>query len=75
MADEPGGPAPGAPAQIIDLLIRFNPRTQEINVSGPIDNKILAFGMLEVAKETIVEYQKKQGERLVQPANFVLPKS
>lgn len=67
-------PGPVAP-QTIDLVIRYNPQTSQITVNGPIDNKLLSFGLLELAKEVITAYNQKQGEQLVQPANFILPKS
>ena len=43
--------------------------TGALQVSGSIDNTLLAFGMLEAAKEAIVEHHK-QMERKVRPAGI-----
>ena len=41
-----------------------------INVNGPIDNVILAYGLLEAAHEAIAEHNRKNANRIVQPATF-----
>jgi hypothetical protein len=38
-----------------------------INLQGPINNKIAAYGLLELAKDAIKEYHEQQARR-VQPA-------
>lgn len=45
-----------------------------INVNGAIDNKMLAYGLLESAKEAICEHHK-QANQLVKPAphGFMIP--
>ena len=42
----------------------------QINVSGPIDNKVLAYGLLEVAKDAIFQ-QHQQNQNRIQPATFM----
>lgn len=40
-----------------------------VSVSGPIDSKILSYGMLEAAKEAICKYHDKQQDKRVQLAS------
>ena len=35
------------------------------NVQGNIDNKLIAYGMLDLAKEAISEHHKRQGPGIV----------
>lgn len=51
----------------IQLVITMNEQGQ-IGVSGPIDNQVLSYGLLEIAKITIANRAREAGERLVQPA-------
>lgn len=46
----------------IVLQITLDPLTSGLNVAGPIDNKVLCYGMLELAKDAVREFagQKKQ---------------
>ena len=44
----------------------------QVSVSGPIQNKILAYGLLEVARDAIHEHSE-QSKSLIQPVS-VLPK-
>lgn len=41
----------------------------KVGVQGPIDNKILCYGLLETAKEVIAHYHVQQA-RLVKPATL-----
>lgn len=56
----------------VQLVITLTDEGQ-LNVSGPIDNKMLCYGILEVAKEVVAE-RARQSQKLVQPATMVLPK-
>lgn len=40
---------------------------QKLDVKGPIQNKLVVFGMLELAKEAIIKFHD-QAEQRVQPA-------
>ncbi len=42
-----------------------------INVSGPIDNKILAYGLLEAAREAIADHHAKLSKSAIVPATMV----
>ncbi len=49
-----------------------------VHVNGQIENKLLAYGMLESAKDAIRDYVKKQSEGsgiVTLPPGFGLPKS
>lgn len=56
----------------IELNIRLNPANGGISVNGPIDNKVLALGLLELAKVAIINHQP-QAEPLVKPAEPAIP--
>jgi hypothetical protein len=59
--------------QQVQLIITMN-ESGGINVSGPIQNALLCFGLLEMAKVAILDHAE-QNKRLVQPATgVVLPK-
>lgn len=49
----------------IELKIAMLPNGQ-IQVSGPLDQKVLCYGMLEAAKETIaIHHQKKAASGII----------
>jgi hypothetical protein len=61
--------------QDIILTITLKPTTGQVSVSGPIDNKTMAYGMLATAKDAIYDYGKQQQNRIIQPApiDYTLP--
>lgn len=42
-----------------------------VNVNGPLQNLPLMYGVLELAKDAVREYARKQAENLVQPATII----
>lgn len=40
----------------------------QIQVTGPIDNKLVSFGLLELAKEAIAKHNEQREQRRVQLA-------
>lgn len=48
----------------------------QVAVNGPLENKMLFYGLIEVAKETCYDYNK-QAERRIQPApmGLVVPRA
>jgi hypothetical protein len=40
----------------------------QVTMSGPIENKILCYGLLEVARDGIAEHHANAAKQLVQPA-------
>lgn len=58
----------------IQLVITLDETTGAFNVGGPIDNKLICYGLLGMARDAIDE-RAKQEQRLIQPANgLILPK-
>ena len=56
-AQEPiPGKEPKPDPSIATLVLTLNQRTGGIQVNGPIDNKFLCYGILEVAKDAIRDY-------------------
>lgn len=52
--------------QPIKLTIEMLPGGR-LNVSGPIENKILCFGLLETAKDIIRDHVAKEASKIVVP--------
>jgi hypothetical protein len=52
----------------LQLIITVDSATGNTSVSGPIDNQLLCYGMLQVARDAILERKQKQAEsRIIQP--------
>lgn len=54
------------------LIIDFDEVTSAVSVNGPIDNKVVAFGMLEAAKDAIIEYHREKKNK-IQPVGIMPP--
>lgn len=50
--------------QELTLTITLNLQTGQVGVSGPIDNKMMAYGMLAAAKDAIYDFGKQQQNRV-----------
>ena len=61
----------GSVPNVIRLTIDFNPSSGALNVSGPMANKMLAYGILDMAKDAVRAYDPLA----VKPANTRNPKS
>lgn len=48
------------------LIIELEPNGQVV-VNGPIQNKLLCYGLLEAAKDAIKEYKPEEEKRIVVP--------
>lgn len=78
-SDAPGGLPPGAditvdPTQVIQIT--FDPRTDQINLSGnALNSALLVYGMLGMAQEIYLRKRmgNSQDERRVVPAMFMPP--
>lgn len=58
----------------IQLAIMFDPTTGALSVNGPIDNLILCFGLLEMAKENLRNHHAKNQARIaLVPPGMRLP--
>jgi len=48
----------------------------QIAVNGSIENKLLAYGLLEAAREAVSEFHKNQDKKIVAPPlGLVIPKA
>lgn len=70
-SSEPGPSPVGTPDLIDELTITVNHTTGNIGVKGPIKNRLLAYGMLGVAFEVVL--QQSLGEA-ANPSRLVLPR-
>ena len=41
-----------------------------VSVSGPLDNPIQAYGVLELGRQALADHYKKLNDRLVQPVSI-----
>lgn len=59
----------------VELTIVFDPQTGAVNARGPIDNKLLCMGMLEMGKKAILDHDPARvpGILLAQPGPVELP--
>ena len=56
---------------MVEMIIKYDPQTG-VQVHGPINDKILAYGLLEAARDAINEYQAKvQSEKRIVEAPFI----
>lgn len=53
---------------VITLTITLDERRQ-LNIAGPIDDKILCFGMLECAKDAVRDHVARSQSAIVPPPN------
>ena len=51
----------------MQLLITVTKQGQ-VNVKGPIDNKLVAYGLLELAKEAVAQYHASKANGSIVPA-------
>lgn len=56
-------PQPNIPT----IVITFDPANGSISVNGAIENKLLAFGLLELAKEAITKHHEEAMARIQAP--------
>lgn len=54
----------------IEIVIRFNPATGQVGFSGPLDQRLICYGMLEMAKEILTKQaEAPRTNGLIQPPN------
>lgn len=49
------------------IVITLSPNMQ-VSVAGAIDNKMIAYGMLDCAREAIQEYHRQAESKIIKPA-------
>lgn len=47
---------------LIELSIKMDPRTNQIGLNGPLDNKVLCYGLLMMAHDILIEHHRKLAE-------------
>lgn len=52
------------PEPMVQLLLTLN-KDGTLNVTGPIDDRVLCYGMLDYAKDVIREYQASRAKLVV----------
>lgn len=57
----------------IQMVITYDSELSTVSVGGPLNNKVLAYGMLGAAQDAVREY--KGEDRRIVPASFALPPS
>jgi hypothetical protein len=57
---------------MIQLTIKYEESTGRIEVTGPIKNKILCYGLMELARESLSTYTPEK-EKLINIANGAIP--
>lgn len=57
---------------IAEIHITMDDKGQ-IQVNGPLENKLLMYGLLETARDVVVEHNANLAKRLVQPVTLGLP--
>lgn len=58
----------------VELIITVS-NGGEIRVHGPIHDKILCFGLLEIAKDIVRTYKPEEQSNIVMPNLTLMPKS
>ena len=53
----------------IQLVITIVPKIGGVNVAGPINDRFLCYGMLEMAKDAIVKHQEEASKSALVKAN------
>ena len=62
-----------APSTTLTLSITFDQLTGAIGVNGPIQNPLVCYGMLEMARQAIQNFAQEQAQRKIQPVS-VMPR-
>jgi hypothetical protein len=58
----------------MQLVIELDPATGGLTVNGALDNKLVAYGMLEMAKEAIADFHHNKAKSgLVVPLQKIPP--
>lgn len=60
-------------AATITLTIQFDQMTGAIGVNGPIQNPLVCYGMLEMARQAVQNFATEQAQRKIQPVS-VMPR-
>jgi hypothetical protein len=56
---------------MMQLVITFHEENGQVDVSGPIGNKMLSYGMLEMARDAIKKFSEDQAKSAIVPARMI----
>ena len=56
------------PPPVVQMMILWNPANGEVNVSGPLDQKVVCLGMLAMAQKAVHDYDRNNGIVLARSA-------
>lgn len=60
--------APQVEQGALQLIVTWDPKTGDINVTGNImQNRLICFGMLDLAKEALTAFSMKQAQASMMP--------
>ncbi len=57
---------------LLQMMIIFNPNNGQVQVTGPLNNRTLAYGMLEMAREAIYELKEKMKPQIQIPKHGIM---
>lgn len=52
---------------MITMTIQFDPTTGAVKVDGPIDNKMLAYAILEIARDCVKDHNAARAKSPIVP--------
>jgi len=55
--------------QEFELLVKYN-ADGSVSVNGPINDRLLCYGMLEMAKDAVRDYNKERESKIIKPAKL-----
>ncbi len=64
----------GQSATVITLMITFDRATGEIQVNGPVQDKLFCMGILECAKDAVRDYKLPKEQSNILKFSGILPK-
>ena len=64
----------GSTPDTAKLVISFDPSTGQVNVSGPIQDRIFCFGIIELAKQAINAHAEQQAKQILVASPLIMPK-
>ena len=72
MAGENGNGSVGGPTEMARITITID-SAGNVNVDAPFNQRMLCYGLLDMAREVVYEQFKQMQNRIVQPAAGPLP--
>lgn len=59
---------------MIQIVVQFDPQTRQVQVSGPLQDKVLCYGLLEIARDTLHEhFMRSEAAKIVPVPAGALP--